>query len=87
MNKVALFVVGIILLSSCSSTIDAVHTKEFNTGCAVINAQAKLGILNQEGQAEACKLVCSKELPDNFHYEYTNGMCKVKIGKSGREDY
>jgi len=73
--------VGIMSLTGCSSTIKAVHTESFKTGCAVVNAQVRLGYMNQEGQAEACKLICSKELPDNFTYEYNNGMCKVKVGK------
>lgn len=81
MKTILLIIIVLFTLSGCSSsTIKNMHDERFTTGCAVVNAGVKLGYLNQEGNAEACKLVCSPDLPKNFNYSYEDVVCKVHIG-------
>lgn len=71
-------------LSGCSSTIETLKEPEFKNGCVVVETGIKLGYINQEGQAEACKLKCSSFLPEGFYYSYENQRtgCKAKIGNA-----
>jgi hypothetical protein len=72
--------IGLILISGCVPPIKDLHDERFKTGCAVVKGNFSLGVLNTQGSAEACKLVCSPKLPKGFSYKYDSGMCKVSIG-------
>lgn len=85
---VALLAVLIIVftIQGCHSAIEKHRDKDFTNGCVVIESQLKLGIFNQEGVAEVCKLKCSEKLPKNFKYKYENPRsgCSVEISNASR---
>ena len=71
----------IMSLQGCASSLEAMKDDRFKIGCAVVDVQAKIGMFNQEGTAEACKLVCSEKLPSGLTYEYESRGCHVSIGQ------
>ena len=80
----ALLILAMLLIFSlqgCSGTIESLKDPKMDQGCVVIEAGLKLGYFNQEGQAEACKLKCSTDLPDNFFFceRLNNEMHQVYI--------
>ena len=78
--SVLLFILLLFLVSGCSGTIQNMREPDFTQGCKVVDSQIKLGYFNQEGQADACKLKCSKTLPDNFSYNYESRGCSINVG-------
>lgn len=74
----------VILLSGCG-TVERMRDASLTEGCAIVEADAKLGWFNQEGGAEVCKIKCSKEVPDNVYIEYDNvrSGCKIGMRKDG----
>ena len=72
---------AIFTLQGCK-TIEKLQEPTMIEGCVAVRAHAKLGYFNQEGAAEACKVKCSKELPENYCWSYENQQtgCKVKVG-------
>ena len=76
MVKVALLVGSLLLVLSGCSGLTELRDPRFTRGCAVVNADLKLGAMNQQGMAEACKLVYS----EGYTYEYEGRGCKVRIG-------
>ena len=80
MYKILLLV---LLLTGCAGTAERLKDSDLNMGCKVIEAETKLGYFNQEGSLGVCKLKCSKDLPDNFYYSYSNSRtgCSVHIGE------
>lgn len=71
----------VIFLSGCSTNqidFEELHDSRFDVGCAVVNGNYNGSYL--KGSVNACKLVCSKDLPDNYYYEYKNNFCLVRVG-------
>lgn len=77
------FLILLAYISGCSSTVENFRDPDFVVGCKVVEAQAKLGYFNQEGNAVVCKLKCSKQIPKDFYYRYDNVRtgCYVTVGK------
>ena len=75
-------IIFMILTSGCS-TIENMRDPDYSQGCRVIEGEAKLGALNQQGIMVVCKLKCSAELPDGLSYKYHNTRtgCHVEISK------
>lgn len=79
-------VAGIILLISflaqigCASSLNELHSKDITQGCEMVEANARLGYFNQEGNGSACKMICSPELPKGYKYSFDNGRCKASVG-------
>ena len=89
-NKYSSIITGLLLLAllifimslqGCT-TIETMRDPDFNQGCKVVEGEAKLGALNQQGVMVVCKLKCSKDLPENIVYKYDNPRtgCHVSIG-------
>ena len=78
MYKILLLV---LLLTGCVTVLE--KDPDLLNGCRVDEAEAKLGYFNQEGSLGACVLKCSKELPKNLCYKYSNPRtgCSLKIGE------
>ena len=74
-----IFVAFFSWISGCSA-IDKARDPDFDTGCLVIATQSKLGMFNQEGGVERCKLKCSKDLPKGFTYQYSNPRTGCSVG-------
>ena len=76
-------IIFMILTSGCSSTVENLRDPDYSQGCRVIEGEAKLGALNQQGIMVVCKLKCSAELPDGLSYKYHNTRtgCHVEISK------
>ena len=72
----------IMSLQGCS-TIETMRDPDFSQGCKVVEGEAKLGALNQQGVMVVCKLKCSENLPENIKYIYDNPRtgCHVSIGE------
>ena len=75
-------IIFMILTSGCS-TIETMRDPDFSQGCKVVEGEAKLGALNQQGVMVVCKLKCSENLPENIKYIYDNPRtgCHVSIGE------
>lgn len=78
MNK--LIIVILFILTGCS-TVDRMQDTSLTEGCAVVEADAKLGWMNQEGRAEVCKIKCSPTIPDTLviEYENTRSGCNIRL--------
>lgn len=70
----------IILLQGCASSLNELHSKDITQGCEMVEANARLGYFNQEGNGSACKMICSPELPKGYKYSFDNGRCKASVG-------
>lgn len=78
---------GIFFIQGCSNTLENVREHEFTQGCLVVEAEAKIGYLNQTGKIETCKLKCSGELPEQLSYKYKNQKtgCDIEVIKNERQ--
>ena len=80
MLRLQLIALTFIFVGGCG-TVQTLRDSDFSEGCKVTEAQAKLGVLNQNGEFVACKVKCSEHLPNNFKYKYVNNRtgCNVEI--------
>lgn len=81
---VSIIIVIVLLLQGCITTAD-LKPSTFSMGCMVTDANVSTGIVNSQGSIEACKLVCSEDLPNGFKYKYEARGCLVEIDTSYKE--
>jgi hypothetical protein len=84
MMKMAAIILSVMFLNGCSS-LQNMRDPLLTEGCAVVEVDAKLGWLNQEGAAEVCKIKCSKEIPENLEINYENSRsgCSIRMNRIG----
>lgn len=80
--KILLLIISIVVLAGCTSqqTLSDVNHEKFPQGCMLVKANLNLGYINQGGNAELFKLICSNELPEDYMLEYTDPDSGYKVG-------